>query len=175
MGFVDVLKKAYPFLTVAASLVPGGNVATSVLGKILNLAPSATLDDAGLALINATPEQKAQLLAEENRHAEALQQMGINSAEEFERIAAADRASARQREEVVKDWTPKILAYGVTLGFFGVLAMMFTHAIPDTGHDVLLVLIGSLGSAWIAIINYYYGSSSGSAAKTQILAAAAKK
>src|SRR4051794_16502498 len=48
----DFLKKAFPYLTIAASAVPGGNVATTMLGKILNLKDGATLDDAGLAAMN---------------------------------------------------------------------------------------------------------------------------
>jgi hypothetical protein len=61
------------------------------------------------------------------------------------------------------------------LGFFSVLTLMFFHNIPDTDHDVLLVLIGALGSAWASIIAYYFGSSSGSAAKNAILAQAVNK
>lgn len=94
MGFNDVMKKAFPFLSIAASMVPGGNVAVTALGKILNLKDGATLDDAGMALLNATPEQRLALQQEENRHKEVVQQMGITSAVQYEQIAAGDRASA---------------------------------------------------------------------------------
>lgn len=170
MAFVDVLKKAYPYLSAAASLVPGGNLATTVLGQILNLKDGATLDDAGLALMSATPEQRAQLQAEDNRHKEAILQMGFQSAEEFERIAAADRASAREREKTVKDKTPWILALSITAGFFSVLLFMLLRPIPEAGHDALLIMLGSLGTAWAGVTTYYFGSSAGSAEKTKLLA-----
>lgn len=174
MGFTDVLKKAFPFLTIAASMVPGGNIATSVLGKVLNLSSGATLDDAGVALLNATPEQRATLLAEENRHEEALKQMGINSIADYERIAAADRASARQMQVQVRSWIPAGLAIFVTAGFFGILGLMFKYQPPATAHDALMLLLGSLGTAWISIISYYFGSSAGSASKDKVLSDIAK-
>jgi hypothetical protein len=55
----------------------------------------------------------------------------------------------------------------VTLGFFGILlAIMFSQVIKS---DAMMVLLGSLGTAWTAIIAYYFGSSAGSAAKTELL------
>ena len=73
---------------------------------------------------------------------------------------------------MVKDWTPSVLGYIVTVGFFGLLAYLATHDVPNTSERILDVMIGSLGTAWIGIINYYYGSSSGSSRKTELLAQA---
>src|SRR5437016_384604 len=109
MAFTDVVKKAYPFLAAFAQYVPGGNIATTALGQILNLKSGSTLDDAGLALMNATPEQRAQLQAEDNRHKEVMAQMGYTDALEFEKVLATDRASARDREKTVRDLMPKIV------------------------------------------------------------------
>lgn len=165
----EFLRKAYPFLTIAASAVPGGNLAMSALGQLLNVKPAdgktATWDDLGAAAINATPEVRAALQAEENRHVEALQQMGVNSAEEFERMATGDRADARNREIQVKDKTPAVGFYIITLGFFGILISLLKWSPPASSRDVLNIMLGSLGTAWITAVAYYYGSSAGSAAK----------
>lgn len=170
MGFTDVLKKAYPFLTAAASFVPGGNIATTAIGQILNLKSGASLDDAGIALMNATPEQRAQLQAEDNRHKEVITQMGFASAEEFEKIAAEDRASARTREMTIRDRLPAILAMFITCGFFSVLFLAFTRGVNEQSRDLLNIMIGTLGTAWVSVVSYYFGSSAGSAAKTELLA-----
>lgn len=169
MGFTDVMKKAYPFLTIAAQAIPGGNIVSSVIGKILQLKPGDTLETAGMALLNAPPEVRAQLQAEENRHAEVMNQMGITSAEDFEKIAAADRADARSMQVQTRSWIPGTLAIAVTIGFFGLLALTATHAPPPSSEKVLDVMTGSLGTAWIMVIGYYFGSSAGSARKTELL------
>jgi len=98
-----------------------------------------------------------------------MAEIEANAQQALERIAAEDRNSARQREMTVRDRTPAYLAYGVTLGFFGVLAYMLNYSIPVTGHDALLVMLGSLGTAWTAVVSYYFGSSAGSNKKSELM------
>ena len=110
------------------------------------------------------PEQQ---IAFEAKMADIEATLKIN----LEKIAAEDRNSARQREMTVLDWTPRILAYMTTCGFFSILLVMLFASMPinDQTHDVLLVMLGSLGTAWTGVIAYYFGSSAGSAAKTVLL------
>jgi hypothetical protein len=90
-------------------------------------------------------------------------------ANELEQIQANDRASARQREMAVKDRTPQVLAYGSLLGFFGILtALIFVEILPEA-KDVLYVMIGVLGTLVTGVVQYYFGSSSGSSSKSDTI------
>ena len=59
----------------------------------------------------------------------------------------------------------EVLSYGITFGFFAVLALMFYKDIPQAGHDSILVMFGSLTASMAAIVGYFFGSSASSANK----------
>ena len=91
---------------------------------------------------------------------------------DLERISAGDRDSARQMQIATKSWLPEILAVLVTVGFFGVIAYIIKFGLPESGKEALLLLLGSLGTAWTGVMAFYFGSSSGSKQKTDALTAA---
>jgi hypothetical protein len=66
-----------------------------------------------------------------------------------------------------KSWIPGALALGITLGFFGILIYMMAYSV--TPSNELLVMLGSLGTAWTGVVGYYFGSSAGSQAKDKLL------
>ena len=64
-----------------------------------------------------------------------------------------------------------MLAILVTLGFFGViLFILLVKTKTDDISAVAQTLLGILGTAWISIITFYFGSSVGSKEKTKLLA-----
>jgi len=79
---------------------------------------------------------------------------------------------ARQREvELVKagsitGWSTSIVACLVTVGFFGMLYLVLTQGKSELGEPGIL-LLGSLSTAFGSVVNYYLGSSLGSALKEQ--------
>ena len=92
------------------------------------------------------------------------------------RVEAEDRASARAREAQTGDTrTPQILAGTMVAGFFGVLAWLLAAGMPADGGEALLVLLGALSSGVAAVLSYYFGSSSGSAWKSKLLADEAER
>lgn len=151
-------------------------IATALGGPLGGLAVSAAADALGLsekteqaikdAISGATPEQLEALKRADYEFALKRTELEQTYQLNLATIEAGDRASARQREVTTGDHiTPRILAAVVVLGFFGVLTLMIFNELPPAGRDSLLVLVGALGAAFGAIVNYYFGSSSGSAAK----------
>ena len=88
----------------------------------------------------------------------------------LEDIHAGDRRSARDMQAQVKSRIPGALAILITVGFFGILIGMMTGQLKTSGNsDALLIMLGALGAAWGAVVNFYYGSSKGSEEKTQAM------
>jgi hypothetical protein len=106
-----------------------------------------------------------------------LQQLVVTAAQarlahesDMARIEASDRADARAMGVANRDWVPKVLAMAVTTGFFGILLLMAFQPLPGPNKDLVNVIVGALGTAWISIIGYYFGTSVGSMRKTELLA-----
>ena len=67
------------------------------------------------------------------------------------------------------------LAIAITLGFFGVIAvLMWRGEIAPGIKDILLVLLGALLASWKELTGYFFGSSSSSAKKDDTIAEQAK-
>lgn len=109
----------------------------------------------------ANPEMLLKLKQADHQFALDMERAGVD----LRKLDVEDRNSARAREATVRDQTPKILAYMLTAGFFGIMAMLLVHPVPAESKEVLYIMIGSLGTAWIGSMTYYHGSSAGSAAK----------
>jgi hypothetical protein len=144
------------------------------LASALGGDPTKTTDDQLAALVqNVTPEQLLALKQAENDFALKMQALGFQHETDLFQSEAQDRASARQREVAVKDSTPKVLAYLITIGFFGVLGWIMAKGLPtenEAAKNVLLLMVGSLGTAWTqGVTGYYFGSSAGSERKTEIM------
>jgi drug/metabolite transporter (DMT)-like permease len=63
-----------------------------------------------------------------------------------------------------------LLAVVIVIGFFGCIYLVMRNDVDSSMRDALLILIGALGAAFGSVVNYYFGSSKGSADKNKLLA-----
>ena len=150
---------------------PVAGMAVKALAGALGLSQDASSDDVQTALMNATPEQLAAVKKIDADFKVQMKELDID----LERIAAGDRDSARNMQMQTNDWIPRAMAILVTFGFFGILTWLLTKGVPPTGSETLIYMLGALGTAWTGIVQFYFGSSAGSKAKTDALVAGEKK
>ena len=152
--------------TVATALVgPLGGLAVNEVVKALGLPPDAQESDIAQAIQVGGADVLLKLKEAENNLKVRLKELDIKEKD----LHFQDTKSARDMQIALNDWTPKFLAVFVTIGFFGVLGFLLVHGKPVNGGDFLLVMTGSLGTAWTGIVNFYYGSSYGSSRKDILL------
>jgi hypothetical protein len=138
---------------------PLAGTAVSAIASVFGLGGDATEAQISKAVQGATPEQLLALKKADQDFAIRMRELDL----EPEKLAAADRASARDREAKTGDsLTPRLLALFITTGFFGVLGWLLYAGAPPKGGDALLIMLGGLGTAWAGVVAYYFGSSAGS-------------
>lgn len=150
---------------------PLAGMATRAISEALLGKPDGAEAELVEAAAKATPEQLLALKQAEQDFAVRMRELDID----IERLSNEDRASARDREVKTGDWTPRVLAAAVTLGFFGVLFWMIAYGLPENGGEAMLVMLGTLGTAWGAIVSYYFGSSAGSREKNDTISKMMKR
>lgn len=182
MGFTDVLRKAFPFISVAAGLGgPLGTMAAGVVGKALGLEGKVTSENLQATITDAmaTPEQRLLLTQAENSFQSQMSEMGYKDAEMLESVAAADRADARHREISIRDYTPEIGFYGLAIIFLYVIHYLFRYPVPPENKAVLYSMTGCLSTLLVTAATYFYGTTRQSQTKSdtinEIAATAVKK
>ena len=140
---------------------PLGGMAIELLSKHLNIDPKDVQDTINNGKLTA--DQIASVQAAELAIKAKAQEMSLD----FEQLATQDKKSARDMQMTVKSWIPPILAIGITIGFFGIMVGMMSGHVQSS--EALMILLGSLGTAWTGVISFYFGSSASSQAKDQLI------
>jgi hypothetical protein len=70
----------------------------------------------------------------------------------------------------LKDIFQYLLGTLIIIGFFWLLLTLVRNPIPSANNNVLNLVVGALIGSFTTIVGYFYGSSKGSAEKTQIIA-----
>lgn len=161
----ELLKTLAP--TVASALLgPLGGVAVAGLGKIFGV-DNATVESVSRVFSEGklTPDQLAEIKQLELSYLETERERGFRYAE----LEFRDRDSARVMQATVRSAVPAVLTYLLTLGFFGVLGAMFKW--PEVKESApLMIMLGSLGTAWTGACAFWFGTTSSSQMKNEMLA-----
>jgi len=171
MDWKDSLKALAP--TVATALLgPLGGAAISSIGSILGI-DSATQEQIKKAVESGqlTPEHIAEIKKLEMQYQENEKERGFKYAE----LAFKDRDSARNANvdggtQIKLFWLSMLLLI-VTMG--SEVAVLFYGYPTNTPDIVVGRVLGLMDSVAMMVLAYWYGTSSGSAQKTELLSQAA--
>ena len=171
MDLTGILGKVAPWLAAAASGGPVGiaTLAVSTLARSLG-ASDATEEAITKAVMGATPEQLNQLRRDEMAFQLRMRQLGHKELADLEAIAAGDRKDARAMQVANKSWIPAALSCAVTAGYFVILIGMMAGWLQVNDSQALLIMLGSLGTAWGMVMAFWFGSTRASEDKTRLLA-----
>lgn len=162
--FKVLLGSVAPLLGVALG-GPMGGIAMKFMADKFTDGDTGSVED---FLLAANPEILQQLKIAEMEFDREMRKLDID----LEKIAANERASARG---FAKDTTisPQVLLSIVYMvGYFGVLFMFMTGrlSVPEHFASMFSGLLGVLSAAQVQIMNFWFGSSSGSKRKTEVIA-----
>lgn len=155
--------------TVASALGgPLAGTAVNALIGALGLAPGTSQTEVMKAVAAATPEQ---LLAIKTVEADFQVKMKALDVDIMS-LELKNTEGARQREIVVQDYTPRILAALVLGLYIAINYFIFSgHILEDGMRDMALRSLGTLDASLGLVLAYYFGSSLGSSNKTAQISA----
>jgi len=175
----NVIKKAAPILGTAIG-GPYGAAAGGVISLIcgaLGIEDDSPDPEKVMQQIQADPEALVKLREIELGHKTELERILL----ERDRIHIADVADARRREVETTKSTGKrdinlyILAWLVVAGFFILIGILIWATMPQSNIGPVNQLFGALAAGFGMVLQYFFGSSRGSAEKTSLLAGLSKK
>lgn len=157
-----------------AGLFGGPLAATGVqaLSNAIFGHPNGSTDDIQKAITQGlTPEQIVAIKQADD----TLKSKFVDAGIQLEQIDATDRASARTMAVQTKDWTPRILAALVVVGWVSVQWFLLTHVVDQTMRELVARVLGTLDSALMLVLSFYFGSSSSSSEKNVLIGKALEK
>lgn len=155
---------------------PLAGLAVKTLSNVLLDKENGTEAEIGAALQGATGDQLVRLREADNSFAVQMKALDVD----LERINSLDRDSARKRETNTGDvWTPRIIGFLTLGGFlwavFYVLSGQVQGLTDPVSVGMIGTLIGYISAKADQVVSYYFGSSAGSAKKTEALQDALNK
>jgi len=163
--FAPALGIALAPVTGGASLAIGGGIAA--IGRAFGLGDNPTPDSIKGA-IAADPQSSLKLMIAEQSFKLEQQRLDLDNTKD-----ARNRQIEHEKATGKTDVNLYVLAWSVVLGFFSLVGMLLyfsynkTEIVDKTG--VLFMLLGALSTGFGMVLQYFFGSSAGSTAKTAMM------
>ena len=159
-----LLKTIAPLLGTALGGPLGGAAAAFIADK-LGL-DTKTVKDVSEILNGSKmdPQQVVQIKLAELEFQKFLKTHNIDEA----KLVLENTKDARDMQKQTRSYFPATLSSLVTIGFFGILTFMLIW--ETNPSQPLLIMLGALGAAFGAVVNFWLGSSNGSQNKDRMLA-----
>jgi hypothetical protein len=155
----------------------GGPLGGAAVGAVADALGLSDKTEASIksALSGVTPEQMLALKTADQAFAMKMQELGYENQEKLAALAVDNTKDARGMQVQTRSRIPAVLAIMITIGFFGILIGMLRGDLTATDNQALLIMLGALGAAWGAVVNFFFGSTAESGRKTELLAQAPAK
>jgi hypothetical protein len=162
----DFLKTLAPLLGTAIA-GPFGGIAASFLADKLGVSEkTVSAVTEALSTDKMTPDQVAQIKLAE---IDFKKWMGDNALKQ-EQLSFDDRKSARDMEIATKSYTPSILTWIVVILCLTFEGLMLFGQMPKPASEIVLGrVLGTLDSALMMVLAFWFGSSNGSQNKDLML------
>jgi hypothetical protein len=153
-------------------IAPG--IATALGGPLAGLAVTAISKALGIDEkdVQSTIEQgklsSDQLVSIKQAEIELqakAQELGLN----FEKLATDDRKSAREMQISTKSFVPALLSILIVVAWAAIQYFLLTHIIAQEMRELVARVLGTLDGALMLVLSFYFGSSSSSQNKDELL------
>jgi len=159
---MDWLKSLAPTLATALG-GPLAGMAVEAISKAIGVDPSEVQNV--ISSGKMTADQIASIQQAELTLKARAQEMGLD----FEKLAVADRTSARQMQISTNSFVPPALSIMIVVAWSAVQYFLLTHVIDPSMRELIARVLGTLDGALMLVLSFYFGSSSGSQAKDAML------
>ena len=142
--------------TIATALGgPVAGMAVKALSNALLGHGDGSEDDIRTALATATPDQIASIRKVDNDFKVQMKSLDID----LVKIAASDRASAREMAIGTQSFTPSIMSYVIVVCWAVIQYFLFTHVIEASMRELIARVLGTLDGALMLVLSFWFGSS----------------
>ena len=158
---MEWLKQLAPTLATAL-LGPLGGAAVSAIASALGMSDADKAKvEAALKSGQLSGDQLAAIQQKEIDFKAQMAQLDID----LEKIAAADRDSARKMQIETKSLVPAALAVIVVLSWVTIQWYLLGHIVDTSMRELIARVLGTLDAALTLVLSFYFGSSNSSQIK----------